>query len=167
MLEFAARKRSFKPWNYAMKCWLMKSEPDAYSIDDLERDGCEKWDGIRNYQARNMMRDDMKMGDEIFFYHSNCKAPGIVGVARVASEPYPDPTQFDKKSRYYDAKSSKDNPRWCLVDVEFVRKLARNITLTEIKAQKTFADMTLTRKGNRLSIMPVSKKHWNKILSLE
>jgi predicted RNA-binding protein with PUA-like domain len=167
MLEFAARKRSFMPWNYAMTCWLMKSEPDVYSIDDLARDGREKWDGIRNYQARNMMRDDMKIGDEIFFYHSNCKEPGIVGVARVASEPYPDPTQFDKKSKYFDAKSSKDDPRWCLVDVEFVRKLTRNITLTELKAQKTLADMILTRKGNRLSIMPVSKKHWNKILSLE
>jgi len=150
-----------------MTYWLMKSEPDAYSIDDLERDGREKWDGIRNYQARNMMRDDMKIGEEIFFYHSNCKEPGIVGVARVASEPYPDPTQFDKKSKYYDAKSSADNPRWCLVDVEFVRKLTRNITLTELKAQKTLADMILTRKGNRLSIMPVARKHWNKILSLE
>ena len=150
-----------------MTYWLMKSEPDAYSIDDLESDGCDMWDGIRNYQARNMMRDDMKIGDEIFFYHSNCKEPGIVGIARVASKPYPDPTQFDKKSRYYDAKSSKDDPRWCLVDVEFVRKLARNITLTELKAQKTLDDMILTRKGNRLSIMPVSKKHWNKILSLE
>ena len=145
----------------------MKSEPDAYSIDDLERDGREKWDGIRNYQARNMMRDDMKIGEEVFFYHSNCKDPGIVGVARVASEPYPDPTQFDKKSRYYDAKSSADNPRWCLVDVAFVRKLTRNIPLTELKAQKSLADMILTRKGNRLSIMPVAKIHWNKILSLE
>ena len=150
-----------------MTYWLMKSEPDAYSIDDLERDGREKWDGIRNYQARNMMRDDMKIGEEIFFYHSNCKEPGIVGVARVASAPYPDPTQFDKKSKYHDAKSSADNPRWCLVDVEFVRKLTRNITLTELKAQKTLADMILTRKGNRLSIMPVAKRHWNKILSLE
>ena len=150
-----------------MTYWLMKSEPDVYSIDDLERDGREKWDGIRNYQARNMMRDDMKIGEEIFFYHSNCKEPGIVGVARVVSESYPDPTQFDKKSAYYDAKSSADNPRWCLVDVEFVRKLTRNITLTELKAQKTLADMILTRKGNRLSIMPVSKIHWNKILSLE
>jgi len=150
-----------------MTYWLMKSEPDAYSIDDLERDGREMWDGIRNYQARNMMRDDMKIGEEIFFYHSNCKEPGIVGIARVASEPYPDPTQFDKKSKYYDAKSSADNPRWCLVDVEFVRKLTRNITLTELKAQKTLADMILTRKGNRLSIMPVARKHWNKILSLE
>ena len=150
-----------------MTYWLMKSEPDAYSIDDLERDGREKWDGIRNYQARNMMRDDMKIGEEVFFYHSNCKEPGIVGVARVVSESYPDPTQFDKKSKYYDAKSSPDNPRWCLVDVEFVRKLTRNITLTELKAQKTLADMILTRKGNRLSIMPVAKKHWNKIISLE
>ena len=150
-----------------MTYWLMKSEPDAYSIDDLERDGREKWDGIRNYQARNMMRDDMKISEEVFFYHSNCKDPGIVGVARVASEPYPDPTQFDKKSKYYDAKSSADNPRWCLVDVEFVRKLTRNITLTELKAQKSLADMILTRKGNRLSIMPVARKHWNKILSLE
>ena len=150
-----------------MTYWLMKSEPDVYSIDDLERDGREKWDGIRNYQARNMMRDDMQIGDEIFFYHSNCKEPGIVGIARVASKPYPDPTQFDRKSRYYDAKSSKDDPRWCLVDVAFVRKLERNITLAEIKAQKSLADMILTRKGNRLSIMPVGKKHWNKILSLE
>ncbi len=150
-----------------MKHWLMKSEPDAYSIDDLERDGRDMWDGIRNYQARNMMRDDMKIGDQIFFYHSNCKEPGIVGIAKVASEPYPDPTQFDKKSKYYDPKSKQDDPRWCLVDVEFVRKTRRNVTLTEIKAQKSLEDMILTRKGNRLSIMPVSKKHWNKILSLE
>ncbi len=153
--------------NTLMSYWLMKSEPDAYSIDDLERDGREMWDGIRNYQARNMMRDDMKIGDEVFFYHSNCKEPGVVGIAKVVSEPYPDPTQFDRKSRYFDAKSDKGNPRWCLVDVEFVRKMKRNVTLTEIKAQKTLEDMILTRKGNRLSIMPVSKKHWNKILSLE
>ncbi len=145
----------------------MKSEPDAYSIDDLQRDGRDMWDGIRNYQARNMMRDDMKVGDEIFFYHSNCKEPGIVGIARVVSEPYPDPTQFDKKSKYFDAKSKKEDPRWILVDVEFVRKLERNITLAEIKEQRSLDDMILTRKGNRLSIMPVSGKHWNKILSLE
>jgi predicted RNA-binding protein with PUA-like domain len=150
-----------------MAHWLMKSEPDAYSIDDMQRDGHDMWDGIRNYQARNMMRDDMKIGDEIFFYHSNCKQPGVVGITRVISEPYPDPTQFDKKSNYFDAKSPADNPRWILVDVEFVRKLSRNITLTEIKAQKSLEDMILTRRGNRLSVMPVSKKHWNKILSLE
>jgi predicted RNA-binding protein with PUA-like domain len=145
----------------------MKSEPDTYSIDDLERDGREPWDGIRNYQARNMMRDEMRIGDEIFFYHSSCEEPGIVGIMKVASEPYPDPFQFDEKSRYFDPKSSRDNPRWELVDVEFVRKLKRTITLTEIKAEKSLADMILTRKGNRLSIMPVAKKHWNKILSLE
>jgi predicted RNA-binding protein with PUA-like domain len=145
----------------------MKSEPDVYGIDDMQRDGREMWDSIRNYQARNMMRDDMKIGDEVFFYHSNCKEPGIVGITRVASKPYPDPVQFDKKSRYFDPKSSKDNPRWILVDVEFVRKLSRTITLAEIKAEKSFEDMILTRKGNRLSIMPVESKHWKKILSLE
>ena len=145
----------------------MKSEPDVYSIDNLAKDGREMWDSIRNYQARNMMRDDMRIGEEIFFYHSNCKEPGIVGIMKVASEPYPDPVQFDKKSRYFDEKSSKDNPRWILVDVEFVRKLSRNITLTEIKAEKSLEDMILTRRGNRLSIMPVEKKHWNNILSLE
>ena len=150
-----------------MANWLMKSEPDVYSIDDLERDGREMWDSIRNYQARNMMRDDMRIGDEIFFYHSNCKEPGIVGITRVASEPYPDPIQFDETSRYFDPKSTKENPRWILVDVEFVRKLSRNITLAEIKAEKSLEDMILTRKGNRLSIMPVEKTHWDKILSLE
>lgn len=150
-----------------MACWLMKSEPDVYSIDDLKRDGQEMWDSIRNYQARNMMRDDMRIGDPIFFYHSSCKEPGVVGIAEVASKPYPDPVQFDKQSRYFDAKSDPDNPRWILVDVKFVRKLKRNITLTEIKAEKSLADMILTRKGNRLSIMPVEKKHWDKILSLE
>jgi len=150
-----------------MAYWLMKSEPDVYSIDNLAKDGREMWDSIRNYQARNMMRDDMRIGEEIFFYHSSCKEPGIVGIMKVASEPYPDPVQFDQKSRYFDEKSSKDNPRWILVDVEFVRKLSRNITLTEIKAEKSLEDMILTRRGNRLSIMPVEKKHWNKILSLE
>ena len=150
-----------------MACWLMKSEPDVYSIDDLQRDGREMWDSIRNYQARNMMRDDMRIGDEVFFYHSSCKEPGVVGIARVASEPYPDPVQFDKKSRYFDAKSDEDDPRWILVDIEFVRKLKRNITLTDIKAEKSLEDMILVRRGNRLSIMPVEKKHWDKILSLE
>ena len=150
-----------------MAYWLMKSEPDAYSIDDLKRDKREPWDGIRNYQARNMMRDDMKIGDEVFFYHSNCKQPGVVGIARVVSASYPDPTQFDKKSNYYDSKSDPENPRWLLVDVKYQRKLKRNITLTEIKAEKSLDDMILTRKGNRLSIMPVSKKHWKRILSLE
>ena len=150
-----------------MACWLMKSEPETYSIDDLERDGREMWDGIRNYQARNMMRDDMRIGDDVFFYHSNCKEPGIVGIAKVASEPYPDPTQFDPESRYFDPKSNADDPRWCLVDVEFVRKLARILTLAELKAQSGLDGLILTRKGSRLSIMPVDQQHWDRILRLE
>lgn len=149
-----------------MAYWLMKSEPDVYSIDDLKRDGREMWDSIRNYQARNMMRDDMRIGDEVFFYHSNCKEPGITGIAKVVSKPYPDPTQFDPKSNYFDPKSDKDNPRWILVDVEFVRKLMRPITLAEIKAEPGLEDMILTRRGNRLSIMPVDQEHWDLILSL-
>jgi predicted RNA-binding protein with PUA-like domain len=149
-----------------MKHWLMKSEPDVYGIDDLERDGREKWDSIRNYQARNMMRDDMRIGDEIFFYHSSCAEPAIVGISRVCSEPYPDPTQFDKKSNYHDPKSTADNPRWILVDVEFVRKFERPIPLTEIKSHPELEDMILTRRGNRLSIMPVEDRHWDFILAL-
>lgn len=145
----------------------MKSEPDVYGIDDLERDGREPWDGVRNYQARNMMRDDMRIGDPVFFYHSNCKEPGIVGIAKVASEAYPDPTQFDPESRYYDPKSSEDSPRWILVDVEFVRKLKRTITLAELRAHPGLDGMILTRKGNRLSITPVEKPHWDLILGLE
>ena len=150
-----------------MAYWLMKSEPDAYGIDDLERDGRDMWDGIRNYQARNMMRDDMKIGDEVFFYHSNCKEPGIVGIMKIASEPYPDPTQFDPESKYYDPKSSEEEPRWMLVDVEFVRKLARTITLTELKALSGLDGMILLRRGNRLSIMPVEEQHWALILGQE
>ena len=150
-----------------MTYWLIKSEPDAYSIDDLKRDKREMWDGIRNYQARNTMRDDMKVGDKIFFYHSSCKVPAIVGIAKVASKPYADPTQFDPDSKYFDPKSSKDDPRWQLVDVQFVRKLKRPITLSEIKAHPELADMILTRRGNRLSIMPVTDDEWDIVLSLE
>ena len=147
--------------------WLMKSEPDAYSIDDLERDGTEPWDGIRNYQARNMMRDDMRVGDKILFYHSSCKVPAVVGIAKVASEPYPDPTQFDPKAKYYDAKSKPEDPRWILVDVEYVRKTKRPITLKELKEHPALADFRLNQRGNRLSIFPVDKKHWDVVLSLE
>ncbi|NNC77166.1 MAG: EVE domain-containing protein, partial [Woeseiaceae bacterium] len=117
-----------------MANWLMKSEPDAYSIDDLKRDKREMWDGIRNYQARNMMRDDMKVGDRIFFYHSSCAVPAIVGIAKVASKPYADPTQFDPDSKYCDPKSDPDEPRWILVDIAFVRKLKRPIPLAALKS---------------------------------
>jgi predicted RNA-binding protein with PUA-like domain len=164
MLDFPALSTTAQG---TMNHWLMKSEPDVFSIDDLARKGREKWDCIRNYQARNMMRDDMRIGDEIFFYHSSCAEPAIVGIARVCSKPYPDPTQFDRKSKYYDPKSTPDNPRWILVDVEFVRKLKRPVPLTEIKSQAALADMILTRRGNRLSIMPVEQHHWTHILSLQ
>jgi predicted RNA-binding protein with PUA-like domain len=150
-----------------MAYWLVKSEPDAYSIDDLQRDGTEHWDGIRNYQARNMMRDDMRVGDQVLFYHSSCAEPGVVGIAEVASRPYPDPTQFERNSRYFDPKSKRDDPRWILVDLAFVRKLDRVIALSEIKAHPALADMILTRRGNRLSIMPVDPADWKVILSLE
>jgi predicted RNA-binding protein with PUA-like domain len=147
--------------------WLMKSEPDAFSIDDLKRRKQEPWDGVRNYQARNFMRDGMRVGDEVFFYHSNCTEPGIVGIARVASDAYPDPSQFDPKSKYFDPGSSRDNPRWMLVDVAFVRKLDRTITLKEMQALPALAQMPLVRRGNRLSVMPVEAADWRTILALE
>jgi predicted RNA-binding protein with PUA-like domain len=147
--------------------WLMKSEPDAYSIDDLKRDRREPWDGIRNYQARNMIRDDMKVGDKAFFYHSSCKVPAVVGVMKIASKAYPDPTQFDPKSHYYDPKSDQDNPRWLLVDVAYQRKLRRPVTLKELKEHPGLDEFRLTKRGNRLSIFPVEEDHWNLILSLE
>ena len=145
----------------------MKSEPNDYSIDDLQRDGMEPWDGIRNYQARNMIRDDMKTGDTALFYHSSCPEPGVVGVMTIASAAYPDPTQFDPKSGHYDAKSKEEDPRWLLVDVKFGRKLERVITLKELKAHPALADFRLNMRGNRLSIFPVSKTHWDLVLGLE
>ena len=146
--------------------WLMKSEPDTFSIDDLERKGQEAWDGVRNYQARNFMRDGMRVGDKVFFYHSNCAEPGIVGIAEVATDAYPDPSQFDPKSDYFDSGSTRDNPRWMLVEVKFVKKLKRTITLDELKRQEALAEMALVRKGNRLSVMPVDDADWKYILKL-
>jgi predicted RNA-binding protein with PUA-like domain len=145
----------------------MKSEPDDYSIDDLERDKMEPWDGIRNYQARNMIRDDMQVGDQAFFYHSSCKIPAIVGIMKIASEAYPDPTQFDPKAKHYDEKSKQDDPRWMLVDVVFERKTKRPITLSELKGEAGLDGFKLTQRGNRLSIFPVSEEHWSLILGLE
>jgi len=147
--------------------WLMKSEPDAFSIDDLKRKKQEAWDGVRNYQARNFMRDGMRVGDKVFFYHSNCAVPGIVGIAEVATDAYPDPSQFDPKSKYFDPGSSRDNPRWMLVDVKFVKKLKRTISLDELKNDPALIEMPLLRKGNRLSVMPVDAAHWKYILALE
>lgn len=150
-----------------MRYWLMKSEPDAFSIDDLARAGTEPWSGVRNYQARNFMRDGMQPGDGVLFYHSSCAEPGVVGVAQVASEAYPDPTQFDRGSDYFDPKSSPEEPRWVLVDVAFERKLARTITLAELKEQSRLDGFALLQRGNRLSILPVTKAQWNAILALE
>jgi predicted RNA-binding protein with PUA-like domain len=149
--------------------WLMKSEPDAFSIDDLERVGTEPWNGVRNYQARNFMRDGMKVGDGVLFYHSNCATPGIVGTATVVSPAYPDETQFDPGSDYYDPKSKREEPRWLLVDIGFDRKLERTIPLDEIKrhADRLGEDFALIRRGNRLSVFPVSAVQWKYLLSLE
>ena len=154
-----------------MNYWLMKSEPDVFGIDDLKnRPGrTEPWDGVRNYQARNMMRDQMKRGDLAFFYHSNCDDPGIVGIMTVAREGYPDHTAFDPQAKYYDPKSDPGNPRWYMVDVRYKRKLKRTITLQELKQYGggPLADMPLLRKGNRLSVMPVTAGQWDFILGLE
>ncbi len=144
-----------------MQYWLMKSEPDAFSIDDLKKAKIEPWDGIRNYQARNFMRDQMKQGDKIFFYHSSCPEPGIVGMMQVASKPYPDPTAFDPKEKYYDPKSKQDSPTWVLVDVKFVKKFKTVVSLSELKSMPELEGMQLLRRGNRLSIMPVEKGHWD------
>ncbi len=152
-----------------MNYWLMKSEPDAFSIDDLNNkpNHTEHWDGVRNYQARNMMRDEMKLGDLVFFYHSNCAEPGIVGIMEVAKEGYPDFSAFDPDDKHFDPKSDPANPRWMMVDVSYVRTLSRTITLKELKEKQELAELALVKRGNRLSIMPVSQEQWDFILALE
>lgn len=146
----------------------MKSEPDVFSFDNLKKcpKQTEPWSGVRNYQARNFMRDEMKIGDLILFYHSSCEVPGVAGIAKVASESYPDPTQFDKKSEYFDPKSTKENPRWMLVDVKFDQDLTKFVSLEEIKKVKSLAHMRLLQKGNRLSILPVTKDEFEKIYKM-
>lgn len=152
-----------------MNYWLMKSEPDVFGIDDLynKPDQTEHWDGVRNYQARNMMRDDMKQGDQVFFYHSNCDQPGIVGIMEVVREGYPDYTAFDPDDIHFDPKSDPARPRWMMVDVKYVKTLSRTITLKELKQHPELAGMALLRRGSRLSIMPVKEEEWRFILSLE
>ena len=149
--------------------WLMKSEPDAFSIDDLHQrpKQIEPWNGVRNYQARNFMRE-MKVGDQALFYHSSCEVPGVVGIMRVVADAYPDPTQFDPKSDYYDKASKREEPRWSLVDVKFERKLKRVITLTELREhEKPLQGFRLLERGSRLSVIPVRPEHWQYILGLE
>ncbi|AOE48878.1 EVE domain-containing protein [Kangiella sediminilitoris] len=152
-----------------MAYWLMKSEPDVFGIEHLKAlpNQTDHWDGVRNYQARNMMRDDMKVGDQVFFYHSNCKPPAIVGIMEVTKEGYPDHTAFDPDEKYYDPKSNPDNPRWYMVDVKHVRDLKREIPLDELKSYPELSNMRLVQKGNRLSIMPIEKNEWDFILSIE
>lgn len=144
----------------------MKSEPSEYSIDDLARDKRAPWIGVRNYQARNFMRDGMRPGDRVLFYHSSCPEPGVAGVAEVAGSPYPDPTQFDPKSAYYDPKSMKENPRWMLVDVKFIECFEKVVALKVLRDTPVLKDLMILRPGNRLSITPVTEKEFEAINGL-
>ena len=145
--------------------WLLKTEPESFSIDDLERVGTEEWSGVRNFTARNLMRE-MRAGDLGFFYHSSTKPPGIAGICEIVGPAHPDSTQFDRKSEYYDPSSTRDDPKWWCVDVRFVRKLPRFVTLEELRTIPALAFMPLLRKGQRLSVQPVSQQEWDLILAL-
>ncbi len=149
-----------------MQYWLVKSEPSSYSIDDLKVDKRTAWTGVRNYQARNFMRDEMRVGDQVLFYHSNADPAGVAGIAKVVSTPYPDPTAFDKKSDYYDEKSKKENPRWLLVDIGFVKKFKEVIPLSDLRKEKMLSRMRLLEPGQRLSVMPVTKEEFEHIISM-
>lgn len=149
-----------------MKYWLMKSEPNTYSIEDLQKEGVTHWEGVRNYQARNFMRDDMKIGDQVLFYHSNATPPGIVGLAEVCKEAYPDHFAYDPKSAYFDSKSKKDSPRWMMVDVKFCEKFDQIISLDQLKRISGLQTMLVIKKGMRLSIQPVEKEHYSIIVNL-
>jgi predicted RNA-binding protein with PUA-like domain len=154
-----------------MNYWLMKTEPSTFSIDDLDKAPRKTtmWDGVRNFQARNMLRDAMQKGDEAFLYHSSCEVPGVVAIIEIAKVGYPDPTAFDAKHAHYDPDSDPENPRWYVVDVRLKRRLRRVITLDELRqhAANKLDGLLLLRRGNRLSITPVDAKHWKFILSLE
>ena len=142
-----------------MRYWLMKSEPDEFGIDDLARDKTTPWFGVRNFQARNFMRKEMRVGDRVFFYHSSCPEPGIAGIAVVSSEAYPDATQFERSSPYFDAASRKEEPRWYNVEVKFVKK-TRLVSLAELRRHTELSSMRVLRRGNRLSITPVEPQEW-------
>lgn len=146
------------------KYWLMKTEPGSYSIDDLQKDKITFWSGVRNYQARNFLRDDIKKGNEVLVYHSNAEPSGIVGVAKVIKEGYPDPTAFDPKSQYFDETSSMKDPRWFVVDIQFVKKFDQILSLQDLKMDPMLDGMELLRKGQRLSVLPVSEKHFLHVL---
>ena len=150
----------------AQRYWLFKSEPGAYSIQDLQRDGSTYWDGVRNYQARNMLRDEIREGDRVLFYHSNASPPAIVGTATVTRSGYPDHTQFAQGHRKFDPKATEDNPRWYMVDIALDRVFAEPLPLEKLRAVKALRDMELLRKGSRLSVQPVQKKEWDAIMKL-
>ena len=150
----------------ARKYWLMKSEPGTYSIDDLERDRTTCWEGVRNYRARNLMRDEMKVGDLVLFYHSNADPPGAAGIAKGSKEGYPDKYAFDKRSKYFDPKSKRENPTWFLVDLEFVEKFADVVSLHEMKEDPEFEGMMVVQRGARLSVQPVDKVHFDRVKKL-
>jgi predicted RNA-binding protein with PUA-like domain len=149
-----------------MAYWLIKSEPDVFSIDDLRRDGHTTWEGVRNFTARNFMRDGMKLGDLVLYYHSNAEPSGVAGIAKVHALAYPDPTQFEKKSEYYDATAKKDDPRWLMVEVAFVEKFATFVPLDALKKDKALAKMLVVQKGQRLSVQPVDKKHFDRVCAM-
>jgi len=146
------------------QCWLMKSEPDVYGIDTLEREGRTGWDGIRNYQARNFMRDGMRVGDDVLFYHSNAKPPGVAGLARVSKLGLVDPSQFDSSSKYFDPKSNPEEPRWVMVEVEYVERFDQVLSLEWLKGQAVLGEMLVVQRGQRLSIQPVTRRHFNLVV---
>jgi len=148
-----------------MACWLVKTEPDIFSIEDFARERVTDWTGVRNYQARNFLRA-MKVGEPVLVYHSNAEPPGVVGVARVHKQAVPDPTQFDRQSEYFDSKATKDKPRWFCPDLEFVEKLKRMIPLDELRSLKALDGFRLLERGSRLSVIPVLDKHFNTILKI-
>jgi predicted RNA-binding protein with PUA-like domain len=148
-----------------MRHWLLKTEPESYSIDDLARDGETCWNGVRNYQARNFMRDDMKVGDRVLFYHSNASPPGVAGIAQVSRSSYPDPSALDPKSDYFDPKATTEDPRWYMVDVAFLEKFENFVPLELLKARRSLADMLVVGKS-RLSVQPVAKKHFDAVVRI-
>ena len=149
-----------------MNYWLFKTEPSGYSIDDLKRDKKTLWSGVRSYQARNMLRDEVKKGDVVIFYHSSCAVPGAVGIAEVTAEGFSDETQFDPQSHYYDPTAKKENPRWCVVEVKFKEKFKNVVSLAVMRTIPELSDMRLLAPGNRLSLFPISKKHFDIIIKI-
>ncbi|MCK5087351.1 MAG: EVE domain-containing protein [Melioribacteraceae bacterium] len=150
----------------AIKYWLVKSEPGAYSIDDLVKDKKTHWDGVRNYQARNFIRDDMKKGDKVLFYHSNADPNAVVGICEVVKEGYPDFTAFDPEEKHFDPKSKKEEPAWYMIDIKLIKKFKQPVTLLEIKENPKLQNMRLVQRGNRLSVMPIEKKEFTEILKM-